>query len=96
MNLIKQDDGTVTTVLDVFKSTSQAQFFTKLLVHCDQTDLIWYSNKETIGKIAKEMSLSDVRIKQLLKDLCDSGILIKRTRGVYIISKKYVTNQSSK
>lgn len=97
MNLIKDTtNGEVTTILDVLKSASQNKFFSKILATCDQKDLVWYSNSTTVNKLAKEMDLSEERIKQLIKSLCDSGVLIKKTRGVYAISRKYVTNQSNK
>ncbi len=97
MNFVKDDiTGEVTSILDVLKSPSQNKFFNKILTTCDQNDLVWYSNSTTVSKLAKELDLSEDRIKQLIKNLCDLGVLIKKTRGVYAISRKYITNQSSK
>lgn len=54
-----------------------------------ENQLTWYSNKDSRNKIAEEIKLSDIRIKQLLKSLTTKGILIQQTKGIYKLSAKY-------
>lgn len=78
------------TFLDKCKTISQIHVFTEICKSMDQNQL-WYSNSESRGSISTKLNLSDVRIKQIVKELTDVGLLHKKMKGIYIISQVYMS-----
>lgn len=88
------DKGVVETVFDKLEGTN-GKVFARLLIYCNQDELVWYSNKDSRNKILEDCGISDIRLKQILAKLVEEGILIRRIRGVYELSRVYVSNQKT-
>ena len=70
---------------------SEAKLLSKIIIASKENNLTWYSNDDSRRKIANLLSISDIRVKQLLTSLTLKGVLIKLSKGVYKVSAKYFT-----
>ena len=78
------------SVLDEFTHLAQAKFMSRLVVRAhDKVNLCWYRNEGSVQDICDDMGISKFYVTKLLKELVDLGLLHKKTRGVYLINKRY-------
>jgi predicted transcriptional regulator len=83
-------DGLCVSALDEFTHLAQAKFMSRLVVRVhDKVNLFWYKNETSVQEICNDMGISKHYVTKLLKELVDLGLLHKKTRGVYLINKKY-------
>ena len=47
---------------------------------------MFFSDRDSVERIAKDMGVSSAYITKMLKELVDLGILIKKSRGFYQIN----------
>ena len=78
------------TIMDACNTLSELRAISSIIKSCSDLDLMWYSNINSRKKLANELQISDSRVKQVIADLCSLGILIKRSKGIYKISKRYI------
>lgn len=78
------------TVLTVTKNKTQDKVIEYLINNCqDKKSLIWYYSQEEAEKASKELGLKKFYFDKVLKSLVGLGVLLKKTKGVYILSKEF-------
>lgn len=83
-----KEDGT--TVLLVTKTKNQDKVLHYLLLNCQDKDtLTWYHTDESANMLAEKCGIKKDYLNKILKQLIDLGIVYRKTRGVYIVSKKF-------
>lgn len=85
----QENDGG--TLLDDFTHLAQIKLLSRLIIRChDKDTLCWYSTEESVGVIAKDMGVSTHYVIKLVRELVKLNILHKKSRGIYLISKRYI------
>lgn len=86
--MINQERGT--TVLSVTKNKTQDKVIECLLQSVqDKENLIWYYTDDSADALAEMSGLKKYYLDKILSQLVDLGVLLRRTRGVYVLSKEY-------
>jgi hypothetical protein len=78
------------TYIDECKTMSQIHVYNELIKNMDENQL-WFSNSTSRIKICNSLNLSDGRVKAIVKELTDLGLLHKKMKGIYLISKVFVS-----
>lgn len=86
---MKLDNKDKENLLSVCTNITEYRVINSIL-NTVNVDLIWYSNSDTRQKISEEVTLSDARLKQVIAGFCKKGILIKKTKGIYTFSRKFI------
>lgn len=90
-----KEDGT--TVLLVTKTKNQDKVLHHLLLNCqDQETLTWYHTDESARMLAEKCEMGKDYLNKVLAQLVKLGILHRKTRGVYVILKKYFQTTEDK
>jgi len=58
-------------------------------------DYTWYSNLESRSKIEWRWQMADSTVKYAIAKLVEKGLLARKLRGVYIISKQFIRQERS-
>ena len=53
-------------------------------------DDVWYSNEESISRIAWRYQMAGSTVKYAISELVKKKLIKHKTRGVYVIDKKYL------
>lgn len=80
------------TALTRTRTKSQDKMLEYLLLNChDKDTLTWYYTEDSVERMCKVTGWKVDNVNRILKELCDPkvGVLVKKTRGVYIISKTF-------
>ena len=78
------------TILVVTKTKSQDKVLHYLLLNCQDKDtLTWYHTDETATMLANKCDMKKSFLNKILRQLVELGIVYKKTRGVYIVSKHF-------
>ena len=86
--MINQEYGI--TVLSVTRNKSQDRVIEYLVGNVDEADrLVWYYVGDSVAKAVKKLGMSKAYFDKVLRDLVELGVLHKKARGVYILSKEY-------
>lgn len=60
------------------------------IVESSTDDLLWYSNLESVAKIAWRTQNAVSTIKYAIKNLVDINLISTKSRGIYSVNKDYL------